>query len=43
MLEFDVSGEETQVANEEMSPASSAFLVTPLQQVGGISSAVLFL
>lgn len=43
MLELSVSGELTQLANEEMSPPSSVSLVTPLQQVGGISSTVLFL
>ena len=43
MLEFNVSGELTQVANQEISPASSAALVIPLQQVGGIPSTVLFL
>jgi hypothetical protein len=42
MLEFDVSGELTQVANPEIFPASSAALVIPLQQVGGIPSTVLF-
>jgi hypothetical protein len=45
MLEFNVSGELTQVANPEIFPASSAALVIPLQQEGGIVACpfVLFL